>query len=102
MKRICVLMLLAALFLGCTACGNQQMEKPPSREEEAVIGLFAMDIYLHLTAYGSGADAALEQAHERIRELESRWSVTDERSEIYAANHSGGETVTVSEDTASL
>lgn len=45
---------------------------------------------------------ALDQAQARIRELERLWSVTDEHSEIYAANHSGGKTVTVSKDTADL
>lgn len=101
MKRIYSLTLLAALLLGCTACGVQQTEETTT-SEEASSGLFAMDTYLNLTAYGSNAEAALEQAQNRIRELESLWSVTDEHSEIYTANHSGGETVTVSEDTADL
>lgn len=101
MKRICAFLLLAALLLSCTACGVQQTEKTTA-SKEASSGLFAMDTYLNLTAYGSSAEAALEQAQERIRELENLWSVTDEHSEIYAANHSGGETVTISEDTADL
>lgn len=101
LKRICALMLLAALFLGCTACGDRQAEETAS-SEEASTGLFAMDTYLNLTAYGENAEAALELAQKRIQELERLWSVTDERSEIYAANHSGGETVTISKDTADL
>lgn len=101
MKRICSLLLLAVLLLGCAACGNQQPEENPSNEK-ASTGLFAMDTYLNLTAYGDGGPEALDLAQERIRELESLWSVTDEHSEIYAVNHSGGETVTVSKDTADL
>lgn len=101
MKQIGSLLLSAALLLGCTACGNQGAENT-ARNSEASAGLFAMDTYLNLTAYGENAETALEQAQERIRELEGLWSVTDEHSEIYAANHSGGTAVTVSEDTARL
>lgn len=101
MKRLASAVLAAALLLTCTACGSLGAENTlPSSEASA--GLFAMDTYLNLTAYGENAEAALERAQNRIRELESLWSVTDEHSEIYAANHSGGETVTVSEDTADL
>lgn len=58
--------------------------------------------YLSLTAYGENAEAALEQAQNRIRTLERLWSVTEEHSEIYAANHSGGNPVPISKDTADL
>lgn len=101
MRRIIALVLFGALVLGCTACGSRQTEDI-SPGEEISTGLFAMDTYLNLTAYGEKAEAALEQAQNRIRELESLWSVTDEHSEIYAANHSGGNPVTVSNDTADL
>lgn len=101
MRRIIALVLFGALLLGCTACGSRQTEDI-SPGEEISAGLFAMDTYLNLTAYGEGAEGALKQAQERIRELEGLWSVTDEHSEIYAANHSGGTAVTVIEDTAHL
>lgn len=73
-----------------------------SEPQEAAGGLFAMDTYIDLTAYGPDAEAALDLAEARIRELESLWSVTDEGSEIYAANHSGGAAVSVSADTEEL
>lgn len=73
-----------------------------SEPQEAAGGLFAMDTYINLTAYGPNAEAALDLAEARIRELESLWSVTDEGSEIYAANHSGGAAVSVSADTEEL
>ena len=93
--------LAALLLLGCAACAGRPTEDstPPP---EASAGLFAMDTYLSLTAYGENAEAALEQAQNRIRTLERLWSVTEERSEIYAANHSGGNPVAVSGDTAEL
>lgn len=99
MKRLITAGLAVLLLLSCTACGSRENTAPPS---EANAGLFAMDTYLNLTVYGEKAEAALEQAQNRIRELESLWSVTDEHSEIYAANHSGGSPVAVCEDTANL
>ena len=93
--------LAALLLLACAACAGQPV-KDSTPPPEASAGLFAMDTYLNLTAYGEEADAALEQAQTRIRELERHWSVTDAHSEIYAANHSGGSPVAVSGDTAGL
>lgn len=101
MKRLLSLFLAAVLLLSCVACGSREVEDiVPSSEVN--VGLFAMDTCLNLTAYDENAETALEQAQNRIRELEKLWSVTDEHSEIYAANHSGGEPVTVSADTAAL
>lgn len=101
MKRLITAALAALLLLSCAACAGQEAENTtPSGEASA--GLFAMDTYLNLTAYGENAEAALEQAQNRIRELERLWSVTEEHSEIYAANHSGGKAVAVSRDTADL
>lgn len=101
MKRLITAALAVLLLLSCAACAGQPVEggTPPP---EASAGLFAMDTYLSLTAYGGGAEAALEQAQARIRELENLWSVTDGHSEIYAANHSGGNPVPISKDTADL
>lgn len=44
----------------------------------------------------------MERAEAKIAELEGLWSVSDEQSEIYQINHSGGEPVTVSAETAEL
>lgn len=54
------------------------------------------------TAYGDGAEGALDGAEEEIRRLESEWSVTDEESEIYQVNHSNGEPVNLSDETAQI
>lgn len=90
MKRLAYVVLAATLLLTCSACGSQKSENTV-QNSEASTELFAMDTYLNLTAYGEKAETALKQAQNRIRELESLWPVTDEHSEIYAANHSGGE-----------
>lgn len=84
-------LLLALLLAGCAA-----PEEPCRRELEA------MDTYMVLTVYGPRAGEAAGQGEALLRELEARLSVTEEDSEIYRANHSGGEPVPLSEDTARL
>lgn len=61
-----------------------------------------MDTYMTFTAYGDEAGDALSQAEEEIRKLESEWSVTEEDSEIWKVNHSGGQPVTLSDETAQV
>ena len=61
-----------------------------------------MDTYMTFTAYGMDAEAAVLAAEDKIRELEALWSVTDENSDIYAVNHSAGQTVTIDQKTAEL
>lgn len=70
--------------------------------EPVIAELPAMDTLMKLTLYGENARAAAAPAKERIRALEELLSTTDEKSEIYAANHSGGGPVALSEDTAAL
>ncbi len=38
-----------------------------------------MDTFITLTAYGKNADAVLKEAENKMAELESLWSVTDEK-----------------------
>lgn len=61
-----------------------------------------MDTYMTITAYGENAESALNKAEERVSELENLWSATKENSEIYAINHSNGQSVAVSPETAEL
>lgn len=101
MKYLHTLGLVLLLLVGCAACAAPTVSAA-AEPQEATRGLFAMDTYINLTAYGPGAEAALELAETRIRELEQLWSVTDEGSEIYAANHSAGAAVGISADTEEL
>lgn len=87
--------LLAGVLTGCSAPA-EEMQQPVERS------LFAMNTYMTFTAYGEDAQAALQEAEECIQQVEGLWSVTDEDSEIYQANHSGGQPVTVSEETAEI
>ena len=60
---------------------------------------FAMGTYMKLTAYGEQAERALELSKDKIKELEALWSVTDENSDIYKVNHSGGRPTSISRET---
>lgn len=93
-KKLAAL-LLAGILTGCSAPA-EEMQQPVERS------LFAMNTYMTFTAYGEDAQAALQEAEECIQQVEGLWSVTDEDSEIYQANHSGGQPVTVSEETAQI
>lgn len=92
---LCILL----LFL-LTACDSTKT--PAETQQEAEAQFFAMNTRLSFTAYGEGAETAVSDAEEHIMHLETLWSVTDEESEIYALNHSHGEPVTVSPETAEL
>lgn len=77
----------------------------PSRtgnHDEAKTEFFAMDTYITMTAYGRNAETALSDAEDKLIELEHLWSVTNPDSDIYAVNHSGGQPVSVSAETAEL
>ena len=89
-KKLAAL-LLAGVLTGCSAPA-EEMQQPVERS------LFAMNTYMTFTAYGEDA----QEAEECIQQVEGLWSVTDENSEIYQANHSGGQPVTVSEETAEI
>lgn len=101
MKKQITVVLLVLLLLGASGCAKTETSSAETATvfsvrtlaapaQEATADLFAMDTWLNLSAYGPEAEDALVAAQERIRELESLWSVTNADSEIYAVNHSGG------------
>lgn len=85
------------MLLLLSGCGSRKI---PCEKTEHTI--FAMDTYITLTAYGKGAKEAVAAAEYRIYELEALFSVTDEKSEIYALNHSMGQPVKVSAETVEI
>lgn len=93
-KFISLLLLFALLLSGCSV-----QSKP---EEEHTAGVFAMGTYMTLTAYGESAEEALTISEDRIKELESLWSVTDENSDIYTVNQNGGISTEIHEETAEI
>lgn len=92
---LCSVCLSACSTSGAGGAGAASRE--PTRRE-----FFAMDTYMTFSAYGEGAEQALQEAEEEIYRLESEWSVTDEGSEIYQVNHSGGTPVDLSDETAQI
>ena len=82
----------AVLLGGCA----QRTAEPASGQ------IFAMDTIMSMDVYGEGGEEALARAEETIYRLEDLWAVTDENSEIWALNHSGGAWVDLSQETADL
>lgn len=98
---ICLLLLIMCSFV--TYLFFPDLLHPETQEtSEATTELFAMDTYVTVTAYGPDAEIALTKATDKLTELERLWSVTDANSDIYAVNHSGGQAVSVSYETADL
>lgn len=93
---VCLLMALTA-FTACHMTNSFRQNVPETQTQ-----FFAMNTYISLTAYGEEGEAALSGAEEQVRKLENLWSVTKEESEIYKLNHSGGERISVSPETAEL
>lgn len=75
--------LTAAVFSGCSRSVEREF--------------FAMDTYMRIRIYG-GSEEAADDVRAEIERLSALLSATDERSEIYALNHSGGSAVTLSHD----
>ncbi len=64
---------------------------------------YCLDTLITLTAYGRGADKALDAAAERIREIDEKMSAYNSKSEIYKLNNApSGAAVKVSEETYKL
>ncbi len=96
-KLLALFLSLSFLFCGCT--GKITDSAGANEKVKETKNVFAMNTYITLTAYGEKAGTALDEAEDRIKNLESLLSATDENSEIYAVNHSGGTPVRLSSDT---
>lgn len=98
------LMLATVILMGILSVMAVKMLKNSNSEalKSSKIEFFGMNTYITFTAYGTNAEKALQEAEEKMSELEQVWSVTEEGSEIYRVNHSNGEPVTVSEQTAEV
>ena len=94
--RILSGLLVFLLLPGCTSASVQKNDEPYTAQ------IFAMDTIMNLTIYGEHGQEMASQAAQRIEELEKLFSVTDEGSEIYTANHNSGAEIPLSMDTAVL
>ncbi|MDE6280512.1 MAG: FAD:protein FMN transferase [Oscillospiraceae bacterium] len=91
MRRLFALCLAFILLAGCAPA-----QARPTAEDI----FFAMDTVMTLRLYEGGDEALLDEAEDRVKELEALWSVTDEGSEIYALNRDGA--AELSPETADL
>lgn len=89
-------------FLSLLLCAGCAVSAAPARTETAEHSFFAMNTYITMQASGVETETALREAEDLVRRLEGQLSVTDAGSEIYAANHSEGQSVPVSPDTEEL
>lgn len=81
-RRPAALGLAACLLAGCAPT-------PVQAQPTAERTFFAMDTVMTLRLYEGGDETALEHLVARVKDLEARWSVTGENSEIYALNRDG-------------
>lgn len=97
-------MLATVILMGILSVMAAKMLKSSNSEtlKSSKAEFFGMNTYITFTAYGTNAEKALQEAEQKMIELEQVWSVTEEDSEIYQVNHSNGEPVTVSEQTAEV
>lgn len=91
-KRLLPLLCALLLLTGCGAGSGETTQLHTAT-------ILAMDTVMDLSVYG-GSQELLDQARERVLELEELLSATDPDSEIYALNRTGA--AELSEDTAAL
>ena len=74
----------------------------PNAGDKYEIQVSAMDTMMILTAYGSNAEAALDEAEQLIYDLEADLDPETEGGSIYAANAGAGLPVVISRDAMSI
>ena len=89
MKRIKVILpiLFAALFIFTQGgCGDVKAGASEGKKEKQTVTFFAMDTVMDVLIYGD--KEVLKEAEALVKELESRFSVTMENSDLYQLNKS--------------
>ena len=96
-KKILICAVCTAILTGC-----EKRSISSVTENYSDRNIFAMDTFMTIRAYGDNGDEALKSAEQRIKYLESVFSVTAENSDIHRINVSDGSEAEVSEETAEL
>ena len=92
MGRIWRTIVAVLLVLGLTGCAQQEQS----------VQIIAMDTAMTFTAYGKGAEEAIQDSGVEVRRLDKLLSRTDENSAVSRLNASNGESVDVGEETCGL
>ncbi len=90
MKKIIPILLI---IFSLTACSAEV------KATDASLDFFAMDTYMSISANAVDAQTIIEESYAVVTEIENYISRTNENSDIYKLNNSGGEVVEVSEIT---
>lgn len=102
MKRLTALLLSSlSLFFVFSGCSVLQLESEKNvfyNDYE----FYSMDTVVSMSIGGTNSGKAYNAALQRTLELENKWSVTIDTSEVFAINNANGESVTVSDDTLGL
>lgn len=86
-KRIfCRVASICLILVMLTGCIN--LSENPKNKDAHSSTVFAMDTVMELTIYGN--EDILKKSENLIFELESEFSATDTKSDIYNVNHNGG------------
>lgn len=93
---------LAFLCACFTGCGKFPVKNQTEKNSDELYnqGVFAMDTYMSLSAYGSKGEEAVKSAIEEIERLDGIWSVGKKDSEVAKINRDGKGKI--SEDTISV
>lgn len=101
MKKIWMILLCSAVLLCAAGCGSgNETENETSQGEPASRDFFAMDTYMTVSAYGEGAEEALEQAEQEVYRLDELLAAGNGKGEIARLNENGRGTL--SEETGEL
>ena len=100
-KKISIIFLSLFLLCGCNEKSTAKTVKE-NKNEPVVRDVFAMDTYMSLKAYGKNAEQAVNEAENRIYELENELSATLEESDIWKLDNSAEKTAEVCDDTVAI
>lgn len=98
-RYIICLGLILGVFCSCSISEIGSTLQNNTMEEQSI---FAMDTYINIRAYGKQSERTIAVCCDKIRELEQRFSVTEEGSDVWQINQAGGNKIEVSEDTISI
>lgn len=102
MKQKAMICCLAIILLFIANCIVNAASVQAENEVLEKRSFFAMNTYITMQISSVHETAILEKAEALIHQLESQFSVTDPKSELYAANHNNGHSITISSDVEDL